>query len=75
MVFCKLINLMMKIMGFSFAKQSKDKLDPRALRCVFLRYSSNKNGYKCYHPPTKRSFITIDVTFFESQPYFTHTYL
>ena len=47
-------------------KQSRDKLDTRALRCVFLGYSSNQKGYKCYQPPIKRSYITTDVTFFES---------
>ena len=55
-------------------KQSRDKLDLRALRCVFHGYSSNQKGYKCYHTPT-RSYITMDVTFSKSQPYFTHTYL
>ena len=30
------------------------KLDPRALKCIFVRYSSTKKGYKCYHPPTKK---------------------
>lgn len=28
-----------------------DKLDPLALKCVFIRYSPTQKGYKCYHPP------------------------
>ncbi|KAK8691676.1 hypothetical protein V6N13_075176 [Hibiscus sabdariffa] len=35
-----------------------------------FRYSSLRKDYKCYHPPSKRIFITMDVTFFEHDPYF-----
>ena len=31
--------------------QNRGKLDPWALKCVFLGYSSTQKGYKCYHPP------------------------
>ncbi|CAL9026883.1 unnamed protein product, partial [Prunus brigantina] len=33
----------------------RSKLDPCALRCVFIGYSSTQKGYKCYHPPTQKS--------------------
>ncbi|KAI5316931.1 hypothetical protein L3X38_036638 [Prunus dulcis] len=29
--------------------RSQSKLDPCALRCVFIGYSSTQKGYKCYH--------------------------
>lgn len=45
------------------------KLDPRALKRVFIGYSPTQNGYKCYHPPSQRYFVCIDVTFRETGPY------
>ena len=43
----------------------RDKLDPYALRCVFLCYSDSQKHYKCFHPPTRKYYVTIDVQFYE----------
>ncbi|CAL9004389.1 unnamed protein product, partial [Prunus brigantina] len=48
----------------------RSKLDPCALRCVFIGYSSTQKGYKCYHPPTQKVHVTLDVTFYEEVPYY-----
>ena len=64
-----------KIFGcvcFVHARNS-GKLEPRALKCVFIGYSPTQKGYKCYHPPSRRFFVSMDVTFWESEPYFSIT--
>ncbi|RDY03845.1 hypothetical protein CR513_12513, partial [Mucuna pruriens] len=36
------------------------KLDPKVVKCVFIGYPLNKKGFKCYHPPSRRVFVSID---------------
>ncbi|KAI5353924.1 hypothetical protein L3X38_006818 [Prunus dulcis] len=50
----------------------RSKLDPCALRCVFIGYSSTQKGYKCYHPPTQKVHVTLDVTFYKEVPYYVN---
>jgi len=53
---------------------NKSKLDPCALKCIFIGYYSTQKGYKCYHPPSKKASISANVTFAENIPYFAHLY-
>ena len=48
----------------------RDKLDPCALKCVFLAYSNPQKGYKCFHPPIGK-YCLIDVQFCERGSYFS----
>ena len=45
------------------------KLDPKSLKCIFLGYSRVQKGYRCYCPPLRQYFVSIDVTFFKSTPF------
>ena len=40
-----------------------------------MGYSSTQKGYKCYHQPTRKLYISADVTFVENKPYFSTPYL
>ena len=48
----------------------ENKLDVKSIKTVFLGYSSQKKGYKCYDPINKRFFISRDVTFLENEPFY-----
>ena len=40
-------------------------------KCVFVGYSRTQKGYKCYNPTSRHVIVSVDVTFFKDQPYFT----
>lgn len=67
-------NLPLKIFGcmtfIHVNTPNQSKLDPRAKRCVFVGYASSQKGYKCFDPISKKFFVTMDVTFFESTSFF-----
>ena len=35
-----------------------------------MGYATHQNGYHCYHPAAKRTYVTMDVTFLESKTFF-----
>jgi len=47
------------------------KLDSRAVKCVFVGYSATQKGYVCWSPVERRLFVSMDVTFRESEPYYS----
>jgi hypothetical protein len=47
-----------------------DKLDRNSVKTIFLGYSSEKKCYKCYDPTNHKLYISRDVSFLESKPYY-----
>ncbi|KAL0548477.1 hypothetical protein IC582_012930 [Cucumis melo] len=54
---------------------NQTKFTPRAQACVFVGYPIRQCSYKCFHPPSRKYFVTIDVTFCENRPYFPVSHL
>jgi transposase InsO family protein len=48
-------------------KTQRSKIDPCAVKCVYLGIGFNQKGYKCYDPDTRKWFVTMDVTFVENE--------
>ena len=42
------------------------KLDPKSLKCIFMRYSRVQKGYRCYRPTFRHYFVSTYLTFFET---------
>ena len=72
-------NIPTKIFGCTASvqihQQFRSKLDPKSIKCIFLGYSPTQKGYKCYSPVTKKFYHSIDVTFFEDQPYYPKAHI
>lgn len=46
------------------------KLNPKAEKCIFIGYSLEKKGYKCYNPTTHDVRVSRDVVFDELQSWY-----
>lgn len=57
--------------------QSHYKLDPQALKYVFIGYSQQRRGTNIItdHPTSKKFFISMGVTFAENQTFFIDPHL
>lgn len=47
-----------------------NKWSSKALKCVFLGYSTTQKGYKLYHPITQKHIVSKDVIFDEKTFYY-----
>ena len=54
-----------------FPKHNRTKLEPRAIKCVFLGYGVNQKGCRCFDPIHNRMYTTMDCDFFEETFYYT----
>ena len=70
-----LLHIPPKLFGFvcyvHVHPQNRDKLDSRAIKCMFIGYSATHKGYRCYYPPNGKFFVSMDVTFREQEAYFS----
>ena len=52
-------------------RPSVGKLDPRAVRCIFIDYASSQKGYQCWDLIGRKLYASMDVTLQEHEPYYT----
>ena len=51
-------------------KQARNKLEPCAVKCVFIGYGVHLKGYRCFDPIHNKLYTTTNCNFFESSYYY-----
>ena len=54
----------------AYVDKNTGKLEPRAIRCMFIGYANQKKGYRCYDPLEKKTYVTRDVSFHETVKFY-----
>jgi hypothetical protein len=56
-----------RVFGFTaYAHVDNGKLEPRAIKCIFLGYGSGVKAYKLWNPEAHKAFYSRNVVFNES---------
>ncbi|MCO5561122.1 hypothetical protein L7F22_014743 [Adiantum nelumboides] len=64
----------MKVFGYvcyvHVPNEARKKMEPKAVKCIFLGYPVEKKGYNCYDPTTRQVYVSRDVRFCEHEPWY-----